>query len=96
MNPPPRPHREALLRYATPDIDILQPGDFGSFTQEATDYSSRIRVFREGNGIKVTFNLHRREGGFCTDWCSEFCCGGYAGGTDVYPELANWYFDDCS
>ena len=28
MNPPPRPHREAVLRYATPDFDVLQPGDF--------------------------------------------------------------------
>lgn len=28
MNPPPRPHREAVLRYDTPDFDILQPGDF--------------------------------------------------------------------
>lgn len=28
MNPPPRPHREAVLRYDTPDFDVLQPGDF--------------------------------------------------------------------
>ena len=27
MNPPPTPRREAVVRYATPDIDILQPGD---------------------------------------------------------------------
>jgi hypothetical protein len=28
MNPPPRPHREAVVRYDTPDFDVLQPGDF--------------------------------------------------------------------
>jgi hypothetical protein len=28
VNPPPRPHREAVVRYATPDIEILAPGDF--------------------------------------------------------------------
>ena len=28
MNPPPEPHREAVVRYDTPDFDILQPGDF--------------------------------------------------------------------
>ena len=28
MNPPPRPHREAVVRYDTPDFHVLQPGDF--------------------------------------------------------------------
>lgn len=28
MNPPPRPHREAVLRYGAADFDVLQPGDF--------------------------------------------------------------------
>lgn len=74
---------------------VFQPSELGSFTEDASDYSSRVRVFREGKGVKVVFELHRREGGFCTDWCSDFCCGGYAGASDVYPELANWYFDDC-
>ena len=27
MNPPPAPRRAAVVRYATPDIEILQPGD---------------------------------------------------------------------
>lgn len=27
MNPPPRPRREAVVRYGTPDVDILQSGD---------------------------------------------------------------------
>ncbi len=70
-------------------------GDFRSFYEEASDYTSRIDVAREGRGVRVRFSLHRREGGFCTDWCSDFCCGGYAGAHDVFDELANWYFDDC-
>lgn len=28
MNPPPRPMREAVVRYDTPDFDILKPGEF--------------------------------------------------------------------
>lgn len=28
MTPPPRPNREARLRYATPDFDVLEPGEF--------------------------------------------------------------------
>lgn len=28
MNPPPRPHREAVVRYDTPDFHVLQSGDF--------------------------------------------------------------------
>jgi hypothetical protein len=28
MNPPPRPHREAILHFGTPDYSILQTGDF--------------------------------------------------------------------
>ncbi len=28
MNPSPRPHREAVLRYGTPEFDVLEPGDF--------------------------------------------------------------------
>ncbi len=71
------------------------PGDFRSFYEEATDYTSRIDVAREGRGVRIRFSLHRREGGFCTDWCSETCCGGYAGGHDAFDELASWYFDDC-
>ena len=28
MNPPPRPHSEAVLHYATPDFEVIRPGDF--------------------------------------------------------------------
>jgi hypothetical protein len=28
MNPPPRPHREAVVHYGTPDFEIVQPGDY--------------------------------------------------------------------
>ena len=28
MNPPPRPNREAVVRYDTPDFHIVQPGEF--------------------------------------------------------------------
>ena len=27
VNPPPRPRRAAVVRYATPDIEVLEPGD---------------------------------------------------------------------
>lgn len=28
MNPPPRPMREAVVRYGTPDFEVVEPGDF--------------------------------------------------------------------
>jgi hypothetical protein len=74
---------------------VFQSGDFHGFQSDSSDYTSRIRVLREGSGVRIVFELHHREGGTCTDWCSDFCCGGYAGGQDVFPELANWYFESC-
>ena len=73
-------------------------GDFHAFSSTIINVGA-VYVYREGNGIRVKFERDDgMQGGFCTDNLGGFeggCLGGWAGGTRVTHELANWDFDDC-
>jgi hypothetical protein len=74
-------------------------GDFHAFSAPMATVGAAY-VYREGKGIRVKFEHDDGiQGGFCTDNLGGFeggCLGGWAGGTRVSHELANWYFDSCN
>ncbi len=98
LGPLNRGNGRELIVSGRSDNGLFSPGDFHSMSQPFID-AGDAQVFRDGRGIKVVFRRDDGvQGGFCTDNQGGEpggCIGGWAGGTRVYHELANWYFDDC-
>ena len=80
---------------------IFNAGDYRGSERTDTGYRTRLRAWREGQGIKVVFE---KENGRSERQCvqyendidgSSYCAQWREGSTGYYGEVANWYFDRC-